>query len=84
MGFFDLFKQLFRLAVAAWWNKVTGEYARPPQEGLNYVVEYPPEYARDYFKNGFMDYRWNPEYKRPINHLYDNDNFKPREYKNYS
>ena len=82
MGFWDFVKGLLRVAVAAWWNKVT-EGGIPGTEP-NYVVEYPEEYTKEYFQNGFSDYRWNPTYKAPLNNLYDNnERFKYRSPKNY-
>ena len=70
MGLWDLVRQLFQFAVAAWWNKVTDEYTKPPPKP-NYAIEYPEEYTRDYFRNGLSSYRWNPEYLTPQNHLYN-------------
>ena len=85
MGFWDFIKQLVHAVIAAWWNKITEDATKRPETGPEYVVDYPPEYIREYFGNVFTDYRWNPSYKHPVNHLYDNEErFKYRSSKNYN
>ena len=71
MGLWEFVKELFRLALFAWWNKVTENYGTRPPAQLKYVVDYLQEYTRDYFQDGFTDYLWNPIDKAPRNHLYD-------------
>jgi hypothetical protein len=75
MNLWNFIKQLVRLAFAAWWNKVTENY--PEIDSLDapkYDIESPEKYTRNYFTNDLTDHTWAPEYKQPINHLYDNDN----------
>ena len=74
MGFLDFVDQLFRLVMAAIWNKVTENYPGDENpDAPNYAINIPKDYAQEYFPDGLTDYRWNPEYKRPINHLYEDD-----------
>jgi len=80
MGLWDLFKQLARLVVAAWWAKVTENYS-PRPETHKYTTEYPKEYSSDYFQNGFSNYSFTPDPANLENNLYDN-RFKYRKQKN--
>ena len=72
MGLWDFIKQVLRFAVAAWWAKITEKHGHSPSNNsAKYSLEYPEKYTKEYFTNGFQDYRWNPDYIRPINNLYD-------------
>jgi len=73
MGFWNFIGELFRLLVFALWNKITENYPLKPPAEPKHVVSYPEEYTKEYFSGAPNNYRWNPIYKAPVNHLYNNE-----------
>ena len=75
MGLWELVKQLFRFALAAWWNKITEQYgpgSSPDSQAPEYSYEYPKEYATPYVRNSHPDYQLSPYYRNSLRDLYDN------------
>ena len=76
MGLWELIKQLFRFALAAWWNKITEQYgpgSGPDFQVPHYSYAYPREYDTAYIRNSPPDYQLYPYYGNNLRDLYDND-----------
>ena len=75
MGFWDFLEDVFRMILAAIVSIITSQHktkAHPESPSAPaYSVTYPEEYVRNHFIDRMNNY-WHPQYRKPINNLYDN------------
>ena len=76
MGLWELIRQLFHFALAAWWNKITEQYQpknNPDPQLDRYALEFPKAYTPLYVDPALSDNTRLPYYKNTLNQLYEND-----------
>ena len=63
MGLWELIRQLFRFALAAWWNKITEQYkpkSNPDPQSDKYGLEFPKAYTQRYVDPSLSEDIQNP------------------------